>query len=334
MKERDIIKRISQLVGKDCVGLVQGIGDDCAVIEKCDETVWLLTMDTLVESVHFDCAFHPPEQLGRKAVSVNVSDITAMGGKPVFALLSLGLPTGFDSQWLDRLCDGIINACRDYGCLLIGGDTVCSPDGIALTLTVIGEMKKHQVIYRHGARAGDTVWISGPLGYGAAGLDLFQSGNLADIAEFSPLMEVHLNPQARTDLAPLLADSGLVHAMMDLSDGLATDLSHLCKQSKVGARIMADQLPGYAELAAAATLLKQDQLDWMVSGGEDYELLFTADPADSETLLQLTAKNNLTIYPVGTIIEGQGVTLIGKQKGIPDNEENISYQGFDHFRKR
>ncbi|MCK5517176.1 MAG: thiamine-phosphate kinase, partial [Desulfobulbaceae bacterium] len=334
MKERDIIERISRLVGTDCAGLVQGIGDDCAVIEKTDETVWLLTMDTLVESVHFDCAFHPPEKLGRKAVSVNVSDIAAMGGKPVFVLLSLGLPAGFDSQWLDQLCDGITDACRDYGCLLIGGDTVCSPDRAALTLTVIGEMRKDQVIYRHGARAGDTVWVSGPLGYSAAGLDLFRSEKLPDIPEFFPLLEKHLNPQARADLAPLLADSGLIHAMMDLSDGLATDLSHLCKQSQAGARIMADQLPGFDKLSTAATLLKKDQLDWMVFGGEDYELLFTTDPADSETLLKITAKNDLTIYPVGTIIEGQGVTLIGKQKGIPDNEKNISYQGFDHFRKR
>ena len=113
MKERDIIKQISDLVGTNCAGLVQGIGDDCAVIEKTDETVWLLTMDTLVESVHFDCAWHPPEKLGRNSVSVNVSDIAAMGGNPVFVLLSLGLPTGFDSQWLDRLCNGIIDACRD-----------------------------------------------------------------------------------------------------------------------------------------------------------------------------------------------------------------------------
>ncbi len=333
MKERDLIERIRLLVGAGSEDLLQGIGDDCAVIEKTEETVWLLTMDTLIESVHFDCSWHPPAKLGRKAVSVNVSDIAAMGGKPVFVLLSLGLPAGFDEQWLGEFSEGLTRACRDYGCLLIGGDTVCSPDRVALTLTVIGEMKKERVLYRHGAKVGDTVWVSGPLGSAAAGLDLFRSGEIPDIPELQLLLEAHLDPHAQVELAVLLARSGLVHAMMDVSDGLATDLSHLCKQSKVGARIMADQLPGYSRLSAAAEVLKQDRIDWMISGGEDYELLFTASPADSENLLQLTAEHDHTIYPVGTIIDGQSVTLAQGQGETSDNNgRNISYQGYDHFK--
>lgn len=333
MKERDLIERIRLLVGPGSEDLLQGIGDDCAVIEKTEETVWLLTMDTLIESVHFDCSWHPPVKLGRKAVSVNVSDIAAMGGKPVFVLLSLGLPVGFDEQWLGGFSEGLISACRDYGCLLIGGDTVCSPDRVALTLTVIGEMKKDRVLYRHGAKVGDTVWVSGPLGCAAAGLDLFRSGKIPDIPELHPLLDAHLDPHAQVELAALLARSGLVHAMMDLSDGLATDLSHLCKQSNVGARIIADRLPGHSILTAAADVLKQDRLGWMISGGEDYELLFTASPADSEKLLQLTAEHDCTIYPVGTIIDGQGVNLIRGQGKMNDNNgQNISYQGYDHFK--
>jgi thiamine-monophosphate kinase len=332
VKERDLIEQIRRLAGSGSADLLQGIGDDCAVIEKTAETVLLLTMDTLIESIHFDCSWHPPEKLGRKAVAVNVSDIAAMGGKPVFALLSLGLPAGFDEQWLAGFSSGLTAACREYDCLLIGGDTVCSPDRIALTLTVIGEMKKEQVLYRHGARPGDTVWVSGPLGCAAAGLDLFRSGEIPDIPELQPLLEAHLDPRARAELAVLLAQSGLVHAMMDLSDGLAMDLSHLCDQSKVGARIMAARLPDYSKLTAAADFLKQNPLDWMISGGEDYELLFTAAPADSEKLLKLITPYDYGIYPVGTIVREQGVSLIRDPgtKGY-GHERNISYQGYDHF---
>lgn len=333
MKERDLIEQIRLLAGSASEDLLQGIGDDCAVIKKTEETVWLLTMDTLIESVHFDCSWHPVAKLGRKAVSVNVSDIAAMGGKPVFALLSLGLPTGFAEQWLDEFSAGLLSACRDYGCLLIGGDTVCSPDRVALTLTVIGEMEKQRVLYRHGARVGDTIWVTGPLGSAAAGLALFRSGKRVDDPELEPLLEAHLDPRARVRLAGLLARSGLVHAMMDLSDGLATDLSHLCEQSKVGARVMADRLPAHLALSPAAALLQQDQLNWMISGGEDYELLFTASPADRQNVLQLAAEHGCPLYPVGTIVDSQGVILVRDQEKMGEgNEQNISYQGYDHFK--
>ena len=333
MKERDLIEQIRLLAGTASEDLLQGIGDDCAVIKKTEETVWLLTMDTLIESVHFDCSWHPAAKLGRKAVSVNVSDIAAMGGKPVFVLLSLGLPTGFAEQWLDEFSAGLLSACRDYGCLLIGGDTVCSPDRVALTLTVIGEMEKQRVLYRHGARVGDTIWVTGPLGSAAAGLALFRSGKRVDDPELEPLLEAHLDPRARVRLAGLLARSGLVHAMMDLSDGLATDLSHLCEQSKVGARVMADRLPAHLALSPAAALLQQDQLNWMISGGEDYELLFTASPADRQNVLQLAAEHGCPLYPVGTIVDSQGVILVRDQEKMGEgNEQNISYQGYDHFK--
>jgi len=333
VKERDLIEQIRLLAGTASEDLLQGIGDDCAVIKKTEETVWLLTMDTLIESVHFDCSWHPAAKLGRKAVSVNVSDIAAMGGKPVFVLLSLGLPTGFAEQWLDEFSAGLLSACRDYGCLLIGGDTVCSPDRVALTLTVIGEMEKERVLYRHGARVGDTIWVTGPLGSAAAGLALFRSGKGVDDPELEPLLEAHLDPRARVRLAGLLARSGLVHAMMDLSDGLATDLSHLCEQSKVGARVMADRLPAHLALSPAAALLQQDQLNWMISGGEDYELLFTASPADRQNVLQLAAEHGCPLYPVGTIVDSPGVILVRDQEKMGEgNEQNISYQGYDHFK--
>jgi len=343
MTERDLIEQIRNLACKKGEGLVQGIGDDCAVVAKDQQNVWLLTMDTLIESVHFDCSWHPPYLLGRKAVSVNVSDIAAMGGRPVFVLLSLGLPADFTPEWATELSRGINDACRQYGCLLIGGDTVCSPGKVSLTLTLIGETEKNRVLYRHGACPGDTVWVSGSLGYAAAGLDCFRSGKIGINAgmptgypsELASCIKAHLDPEARVDLAGALARTGCVHAMMDLSDGLATDLSHLCQQSRVGARIEAGKLPGREGLAPAASLLNKKRrdgtiVDWMIAGGEDYELLFTADPKDSQAILDVAAGQGLRVSPVGTIRTGQGVSLRqGTARG--DEEQHISFQGFDHF---
>ena len=334
MNELQIIEYITAQAGPGDAQLIKGIGDDCAVIRKDGARVWLLTMDTLIESVHFNSSFHPPEKLGRKAVSVNVSDVGAMGGKPVFVLLSAGLPHGFDEAWFRAFTRGLTDACREYGSCLIGGDTVASPGGLTFTLTVIGEAEVDQVVYRSGARPGDTVWVSGELGLAAAGLELLSAGLAPDNRAFDPFREKHLNPQARVTLGRHLAASGLVHAMMDLSDGLATDLAHLCKQSGVGARLHAKDLPGVATLAAAAELAGSDPLRWAISGGEDYELLFTADPGDRDHLVRVAEQCGQSISPVGTIGTGAGVTLIQKRIDGTSSEMAVAYQGFDHFRKQ
>ena len=340
MTERDLIEEIRDLAGTAGKGVVQGIGDDCAVIDKDGRHVLLLTMDTLVESVHFDRSWHPPFLLGRKAVSVNVSDIAAMGGRPSFALLSLGLPADFSPEWATELNRGIHDACVQYGCLLIGGDTVRSPEKVSLTLTLIGEAAEERVLYRHGALPGDIIWVSGALGCAAAGLDYFRTGKGHGVPPcppssgyppaIAPCIKAHLDPQARVDLARALARTGCVHAMMDLSDGLATDLSRLCQESRTGAVIAADKLPGQEGLAHAASLLRKKRLDWMIAGGEDYELLFTAAPEDSEMILTAAAEQGVAVTAVGMIRAGRGVTL--RRKTAQGYEEQpVSFQGFDHF---
>jgi thiamine-monophosphate kinase len=334
MNERQIIEYIAALAGQSDPRLLKGIGDDCAVIEKDGRHVWLLTMDTLVETVHFDCAFHPPEKLGRKAVSVNVSDIGAMGGRPMFVLLSLGLPKGFDQNWFRAFARGLTDACREYGCLLIGGDTVASPQGLNFTLTVIGEAEADRVVYRSGARPGDIIWVSGFLGFAAAGLELLRREVEPENAAFAAFREQHLNPRARVELGGRLGASGLVRAMMDLSDGLATDLAHLCKQSGVGARLAALNIPGVAALAQAADLLGADPEQWAVGGGEDYELLFTARPEAQSRLLDIGLECGLSLSPIGTVVEGEGVTLVRQCPDGSSEESAVAYQGFDHFRSR
>lgn len=331
MNERQIIQTIADLTVSEARGLVQGIGDDCAVIRKDDRLVWLLTLDTLIDSVHFDCSWHPPEKLGRKAVSVNVSDIAAMGGRPLFVLLSLGLPKGFDKTWFTDFSRGMAQACEEYGCCVIGGDTVCSPEGINLSLTVIGEADQEAVVYRHGAVVGDTVWVSGQLGYAAAGLALFKKG-VPPLPQHQVLLEAHLNPRAQAVLGSKLGTSGLVHAMQDLSDGLATDLAHLCTASRVGATVQNDALPGRAVLTALAASTELDPQELMLSGGEDYQLLFTARPEHSGRLQEIAAHCGQAITAIGTITKERGVRLSTSAASGGRRETPISYAGYDHFR--
>ena len=333
MNEREIIRHIAAIAAEDgCKDLLKGIGDDCAVVDRDGCRAWLLTLDTLIESVHFDCAFHPPLKLGRKAVSVNVSDIGAMGGRPLFALMSVGMPPGFDPDWFRAFAQGVAEACGEYGCLLIGGDTVSSPQGLNFSLTLIGETEKNSVVYRSGARVGDTIWVSGPLGWAAAGLELLQRGINGQEEAFAPLYEKHLNPRARVELGARLGASGLVHAMMDLSDGLATDLAHLCAASSVRGQVDAATLPGTALLAQAARLTGHDPLSWAISGGEDFEVLFTAAPASASQIVAIGHECGLTLTPVRSITRGGGVYLLRQLADGGIQEQSVAYGGYDHFR--
>lgn len=334
VNERQLIEYLTTFITPDTKGLIRGIGDDCAVIQKDDHLVWLLTMDTLVEGVHFDAAFHSPDKLGRKIVSVNISDIAAMAGKPMFMLLSIGMPAGFDATWFKSFVRGIMDACHEYGCQLIGGDTVANPNGLVCSLTVIGEAAPDLVVYRHGARPGDTVWVSGSLGFAAAGLALLQRTFEPHNRRWQPFREQHLDPVARVEVGQKLGASGLVHAMMDLSDGLATDLAHLCRQSGVGAKISFQALPGIGALKEVADAIGGDPEEWAVRGGDDYELLFTTAADAGDQLLAIGSSCGLQLSPVGTIVAGREVTLIRTQADGTQEEKVITYQGFDHFREK
>ncbi|MDH3348470.1 MAG: thiamine-phosphate kinase [Desulfobulbaceae bacterium] len=333
MKERELIELINAMVGNRTPGVLCGIGDDCAVIEKTGDTAWLLTMDTLIEGSHFKVSHHPPFELGKKSVSVNVSDIAAMGGEPRFVLLSVGLPSDIAQSWSSRFIEGVIESCKEYGCLLIGGDTVRSELGISLTLTLIGEVKTTDVVYREGAVAGDHIWVSGPLGLSAAGLELCMRGLENELGEgVDSVLSAHLDPQARFILGPALANRRLVSAMMDISDGLATDLAHLCKRSSVGAVVEEKSLYRHPSLIHITDRLHLDPVRLMLSGGEDYELLFTALPKYKESILQLAKKYGLCVQHVGVIVEGSGVCLHTESfDGEGPGQLDISYQGFDHF---
>ncbi|MCF6290750.1 MAG: thiamine-phosphate kinase [Desulfobacterales bacterium] len=331
--ERELIARIRAMSGSVADDLVCGIGDDCAVIrtDDGDRLVRLLTTDSLADGVHFDRRWHPPFLLGRKAAAVNISDVAAMGGRPRFALLAMAVAPDLTGQWLESFLQGFVACLTEHDALLVGGDTVSCRRGAVITVTMVGEVEAGRVLFRNGARVDDSIWVTGPLGGAAAGLELCrQEGEGISTAQWTDLVQAHLNPEPQVRIGSLLAASGKVRSMMDLSDGLATDLAHLCAASRVGAEIDEKLLPGPGTLAAAAERLHLSALDWMISGGEDYQLLFTAAAEHDQTLLRLVRQAvGREIHRIGRVVETPGVILRTAGAG-----RRIDYQGYDHFQDR
>jgi thiamine-monophosphate kinase len=327
LSEKEIISRIRESTRTQSGDLLLGIGDDCAVIRRGNGLVEVVTTDSLIENVHFDRDWHDPKLLGRKAAAVNLSDVAAMGARPRFALLSIGLPAKLQAEWLDGFVTGFMEILEEYGTDLIGGDTVSSREGVVVSVTAIGEVEEDKLLLRSGARCGDLVLVSGPLGNGAAGLDICRQSKEDLTGKWPNLVQAHLDPLPEVILGGLLAGSGMVSAMMDLSDGLATDLAHLCSESRVGAEVEAEAIPMSGGLRTAAEALGCDPMDWALSGGEDYKLLCTVNP-DDEAALQKTLRNELgrELYRVGRIVDGSGVFLLEGEE-----RRDISYKGYDHF---
>ena len=333
VSERECINLISRLANKgDKDYLLKGIGDDCAVLIQEGGNCLLLTTDTLVEGVHFDLVYHPPNLLGRKSASVNLSDIAAMGGKPRACLLCMGFP-GKIPFWLNDFMQGFVEVLQAHDTLLVGGDTVMSRNDTVFSVTILGEVERHKVCYRSGAKPGDMTWVTGSLGNAAAGLELcrrgFWAGKEDPEGKWQHFIKAHLDPEAQVGLGDILAASGLVHAMLDVSDGLATDLAHLCQESGVGAEIEPELLPVEDLLKEAAAMLGITPMDWVLRGGEDYRLLFTTETLAEEKIRRLAAtKAKRKMFAIGRIIEGQGVSIVSGA-----GRQDISFQGYEHFRE-
>ncbi|MBF0551421.1 MAG: thiamine-phosphate kinase [Deltaproteobacteria bacterium] len=309
-------------------GLVKGIGDDCAVIVPDPQSKVLLTTDVMIEGVHFKPETTPPHVLGRKLLAVNVSDLAAMGARPRFALLTLGLPPDTDPEFVSQLALGLKEACREYDVTLVGGDTVRSPHGVVASLVMWGESTAARLPYRSAAVKGDGIFVTGTLGDSGAGCELLNSARSQVPQQLHhKLVDAHLNIRPRLDLGQHLVQQGQINAMIDLSDGLARDLDRVARASRVGAEIWPERIPLSQELRELGRLWGRDPLDWALYGGEDYELLFTAPcPAGMDGNHDLSAHFGVSVYWVGTITADPGVLLVD-QKGkrpLPD-------QGFSHF---
>jgi thiamine-monophosphate kinase len=307
--------------------VVCGIGDDTAVIQPDRGYDLLWTIDALVEGVHFDLSHTSLGLLGRKALAVNLSDIAAMGGEPQYALLALGWPPERNLAEALELARGMQTMAREYNTALIGGDTVSSPGCLTMSLTVIGRVKPDEVLRRDQAQEGDAIYVTGPLGQAAAGLDMVRrSLNLPDEVKQSLLKAFH-DPQPQVAAGRLLARHHLATAAIDLSDGVGSDLNQICLLSQVGAVVEAESVPIPAGVQEVSALLGTSPLDLALKGGEDYQLLFTVPP-DRESLLQTHFHRANLPAPIriGTVVSGNGVRL-----RFPRYEVEISGAGFDHF---
>ncbi len=308
--EWDLINAFSREFGPAPPGVILGIGDDCAAIEIPGPDYLLWTVDTLVEGVHFDLAYTSLSQLGWKSLAVNLSDIAAMGGDPGPALLSLGWPPDRDRSLALEFAAGLAQAAREYGVAVIGGDTVASPGGLIITITLTGRVPAAQMLRRAGARIGDLIFVTGPLGEAAAGLEILRRGLDLPPDLKEALTEAQLRPRPHLRAGRLLAQEGLATALIDTSDGIATDLYHICQAGGVGARIPAASVPISPRVLAAAPHLGRAPLDLALTGGEDYLLLFTCPPSLAGRLPAAFSRAGLAVpLPLGRIVAGDRVIL-------------------------
>jgi len=271
-----IAKTLSQGSGRRSAyrrGLALGVGDDAALLTPKPGYETILTCDWFLEGSHFQRHRHPADSIGWKCLARAVSDIAAMGGSPTYFLLSLGLPKTHTGRWLDQFLGGLRRASRQFDCQLAGGDTTRNAK-ILINVTVLGEVRQGRAVLRSGARAGDLLFVSGRLGEAELGLQRVRRGQTG---RRDPYVNKHLYPEPRLALGRWLAEEGIATAMMDLSDGLSTDLARLCAASGVGARVEAHKIPK-PNLPVAKTRSQRDLTDLALNGGDDYELLFTVTP--------------------------------------------------------
>jgi thiamine-monophosphate kinase len=326
--ETELIAQLAKIFGASPPEVPLGIADDCAALDLGGPDYLLWTVDTLLEGVHFDLAYTSLSQLGRKSLAVNLSDIAAMGGKPSYALLSLGWPPGRALAGALEFGEGLAACARDYEVMIIGGDTVSSTLGMAVTLTVLGRVPKSEMLRRSGAKVGDLVYVTGTLGESAAGLEILRRNLDLDPLLRKPLVRAHLDPQPQVAVGRLLAQEGLATACIDLSDGVATDLHHICRLSGVGARLAAEDIPMSPGVRAVARMVGKDPLELALQGGEDYQLLFSSSPAQASRVPEFFTQTGLVVpIQIGELSSGKEVVLITRKK-----EKIISAGGYDHFR--
>ncbi len=315
--ERRVISRIRRAFSEPRKDILIGIGDDAALV-KAPKSL-LLTTDILVEDEDFRRAVHPPRLLGRKALNVNLSDIAAMGGRPLHALVGMAIPGDLEESWLRKFMAGFRSAAREARVALVGGD-LSKSEKIMISVTVTGEAKSP--VTRSGARAGDWIFVSGTLGDAAQGFRLLEEGGLQGKGRgVRPLIRAFLDPVPRLDLGALLARRKLASAMIDISDGLSVDLAHICEESGVGAEIETSRVP----ISAALKRFAKDPQALALNGGEDFELLFTVRPANIAAVEGLASKFRLT--RIGRVTSGKKIFLI-----TPDKKKKpLRAGGFEHF---
>lgn len=331
--EFGLINSLTEKVKLKNKSSIYGVGDDAAILEKNKKQYTLVSTDMLVEGVHFNMMYMPLKHLGYKAAVVNFSDIYAMNGIPEQITVSLALSSRFSKEAIEEIYGGIRKACEVYNVDIVGGDTTSSLSGLMISITAVGVVDKKNVVYRKGAKANDLVVVSGDLGGAYMGLQVLEREKEVyktnpdiqpDLDGFDYLLERQLKPEARKDIISFLEKLEVKPtAMIDISDGLASELFHICTQSNVGVNVYDEKLPIDTKVSTTAIDFNLDPVTCALNGGEDYELLFTVNPNDYEKI-----KGNPHMTIIGHITdENSGLYFIDKQgSAIP-----LKAQGWNHF---
>jgi len=309
---------------------IKGIGDDCAVIDRGDQYE-LITTDLLLEGIHFDLSYCPLKHLGYKSVIVNLSDIYAMNGKPSQIVVGLGLSNRFPLEAIEELYEGMLLACEKHGVDLVGGDTSSSHSGLVISITAVGAVDRKKVVYRSGAAEHDLICVSGDLGAAYMGLQILNREKKIflenpkiqpDLTGSDYVVERQLKPEARKDIVDAMALTGIIPtSMIDISDGLASELFHICTSSNAGCRIYEDKIPVDIQTFNLAEEMNMNPTVAALNGGEDYELLFTINQSDFEKVKEIKG-----VVFIGHITAASaGLALVDKS----DHETPLKAQGWD-----
>jgi thiamine-monophosphate kinase len=327
--EFGLIHAVRKLSYQQSPDIIIGIGDDAAVLKVGPAKLLLATTDMLIEGVHFDRSCSDFTSLGWKSAAVNLSDIAAMGGVPRFCLTSLALPAHIPVEAVKAFYRGFNALLRAHKTILVGGDTCSSKSGLVIGVTILGEADKRTVISRSGAKRGDRIFVTGTLGDAGAGLELLKSGVRSQKSgvrrrDFnSALINRHLRPVPRVEWGRKIALSGCASAMIDISDGLSSDLYHLCEESGTGAVLFSGNIPFSRALLKTADRLRNTPLRYALTAGEDYELLFTVPPARVKKLEALP----LPVTEIGMITSGHKLVLVD----AAGRKTALQPGGYDHF---
>lgn len=319
LAEKALIAEIRRMARQRNSAILAGIGDDCAVLRTRPGRETLITTDFSLEGVHFRRDWHPPESVGHRCVARGLSDIAAMGGEPVAVFLSLALRGNLSQSWVRRFVGGLVSLAEKHGATLAGGDSAESPNGILADIIVVGTVPKGKSVLRSGARPGDRIFVSGELGGSAAAVARMTNSRRSRLRPRD--YPRHFYPEPRIELGCLLREKGLTSAMIDTSDGLSTDLAHICEESSVGAEIEAEAIPR----ATVGKPTHEVNLDLALHGGEDYELLFTV-PAGKHIPRQIAG---VPLTCIGYIKRRKEILLVTREGAGYE----LKPRGWEHFRK-
>lgn len=325
--EFGFIDRIAPMGNVRPEGVVKGIGDDCAVIQVRGDEYLLLTTDLLVEKVHFLMNWAAPEIIGAKALTANLSDIAACGGNPRDAFLSLAIPDRMEVEWLDGFYRGLTDLARQYQVNVLGGDTTSSKTDFVINIVVTGMVPPEQVLFRHTANEGDIIILTGPTGLSGAGCDVLLNHHDLKSEPAIAAVKAHLEPRPHVAEGRMLAASGSCTAAIDVSDGISSDLGHLCRDSGLGAVLYEEKIPITPELIQLGKILGKDPLDWILNGGEDYVLMAVIKPTALQAILDQADGNGWEFYPIGEFVSGRKMELMRTDR----TKHEIAPAGWDHF---